>query len=99
MVLNLWGLFQFLVIFEQFSVIYTMLVKTLQALRGFIMFLAVFTVAAFLLFFQIQQMGLFKEEEILSRFKVSVLTTMILFGQYDDMFFMNDGWDGDSNQD
>ena len=42
-------------------------------------------------------MGLFLKPDILSRLKVSIHTTMILFGQYDDMFFMNDESDGNDN--
>ncbi len=30
---------------------------------------------------------------------MGILTTMILFGQYDDMYFSNDGWHGRNNQD
>ena len=33
-------------------------------------------------------MGLFVEPEILTRTKMGLLTTMILFGQYDDMYFI-----------
>ncbi len=33
-------------------------------------------------------MGLFDEPEILTRTKMGILTTMILFGQYDDMYFI-----------
>ncbi len=42
-------------------------------------------------------MGLFVKDEIHSRVKMGILTTMILFGQYDDMFYINDGWNGRSN--
>ena len=36
-------------------------------------------------------MGLFKKSEFKSRTEMGILTTMILFGQYDDMYFSNDG--------
>ncbi len=42
-------------------------------------------------------MGLFKKPEDKSRTEMGILTTMILFGQYDDLFFINDGWHGVSN--
>ena len=43
-------------------------------------------------------MGLFKKpDDFKSRTEMGILTTMILFGQYDGMYFSNDGWDGESN--
>ncbi len=77
-----------------------MLIKTIKSLLGgFISYLLIFTLSAFMVFYQIQLMGIYKKSNFKSRTEMGILTTMILFGQYDDMFYIHEGDHGVSIQD